>query len=134
MTIPGKKDHEELAWNQISKTTPDTLHIEMEISGKQIEIELRRKNDLLASSFSSENVLDINGDVEDGLEHRLVDAFHLHCHYSGFVVGDRDSHVTLSICDGMVSLFSTYRNFKCREHFWTFLECYTRRSIGRGAP
>ena len=92
------------SWKKISKTTPDTLLIEMEISGNQIQIELRRKRDLLASEFSSENVLRIDNNDENSLEHRLVDKFHLRCHYSGHVMGEEDSHVTLSVCDGLVSL------------------------------
>lgn len=103
-----------LTWKQISKTTPDTILVGMEISGNQIQIELRRKRDLLASEFSSENVLKINyGDFDDenSLEQRLVDSFHLRCHYSGHVIGEDNSHVTLSVCDGLVSLFIIFSSF-----------------------
>uniref|UniRef100_A0A7M5X1E9 Peptidase M12B domain-containing protein n=4 Tax=Clytia hemisphaerica TaxID=252671 RepID=A0A7M5X1E9_9CNID len=90
-----------ITWEQLHISLPDTLYIGIKISGQTLLIQLDRKNDLLTDDFSSEDVIDIQAKEGNGLERRLVDSFHLHCYYAGFVFGISDSKVTISTCDGL---------------------------------
>ena len=97
-----------ITWEQLHINLPDTLYIGIRIAGQTLQIQLDRKNDLLADNFSSEDVLDIQAKEGNGLERRLVDSLHLHCYYAGFVFGMTDSKVTISTCDGLVSDFPDF--------------------------
>lgn len=90
---------QKLSWKTIKNVLPDRFYTSINFNHRKYNLELFRKRDLLRNDFHLEDEQD-----DKFIERQNPNSKRkLVCYYSGRVLNDPDTRVSLSICDGLVS-------------------------------
>ncbi|XP_078522723.1 zinc metalloproteinase-disintegrin-like VLAIP-B isoform X1 [Lissotriton helveticus] len=107
--LPGVKDYEvvrpQKLYSRHRRDTkakyPDEVHYGFKLKGEDLEVHLKRNEDLLGQNYTLTHYL------PDGQEVTVYPDVKDHCYYHGYLKNESDSEASISLCNGVSGYFRT---------------------------
>lgn len=107
--LPGVKDYEvvhpQKLYSRHRRDTkakyPDEVHYGFKLKGEDVEVHLKRNEDLLGQNYTLTHY------SPDGQEVTVYPDVSDHCYYHGYIKNESDSEASISLCNGVSGYFRT---------------------------